>query len=207
MKLTTALFACALVVSTVSCRRPAANEPPRAGSAPYREVLQQGLTDQVEKAEFPRGEVQIMSPLSAQFEQPNPAELKFHPDYLPAFLEVARAVGLIELSERRQSELEAIGNQGSRFFTVKPTEKLLALQDKAKTTDKWIHVTVGQCEVTEIIKDTEYNARSAAQGEEYRLVLGKFLDIPNSNAKALGSQTLATTEKKQMKFRAILNIC
>ena len=196
MKAITGVLISVLTLSICSCSR-------LSTKAPYKEVLEEGLIGQVETTAFPTGEVQIMTGFS-QIEPADISAMKFHSDYL-AFLEKARDLELIRLSERRQGTWSALLSPGIRFFNVQPTDKLLRLADKSKSDDKWIRVVVGRCEITEIIKDTDYKNANAPQGEEYRLILGKFMNIPTKEAAELSSLGV-TTDKKELKFRAVLKV-
>jgi hypothetical protein len=134
-------------------------------------------------------------------------QLKFPIQYMQQ-LQRAQQDGLVEFREEQQGALESIGNMGSRFFEVSPTNKLLKLQYAKKSTYNLIAVQCGTVKVLQILKDEAYQpslqSSGTGGGDEFRLVLGTILDTPTQQGMALGKMFCLVDEVTEFKFRAIL---
>lgn len=174
-------------------------------SALYVETLEQGLESQRAFMQYPRGHVRIMSSFSSQMENDDWERLSFRAYYLST-LQYAQQRGLLNLSERRQSALETIGNMGTRFFLVTPTDKLLQLQDTMHSSAKRVAVRCSTIKVTGILKDEEYKfpGRNSATGDEFRLVLGTFRQTQTQQGDVVVPRPPGVPESVDLKFRAIV---
>jgi hypothetical protein len=175
------------------------------GNAPYRSVLEQGLTDGADLARFPRGEVQIMTGPGALIGPADDWErLKFSGKYLD-FLQKAAGDGLLTMKEKPVRDPAKNGQVSSRVFTVTPTEKLLRLHDARKSRDKFLVVPVGAMTVIEILKEEPYKLSLGVRtgGDEFKLVLGRVRDTPTEQARILGTN-YATVESREVRFRALV---
>jgi len=171
-------------------------------AAAYRQVLEAGLTRQMDFHRVPQGQIKIMSGLESQMEPGNAATMTFATQYLPT-LQRAANDGLVRLAELQQNSLAQMGNMGARFFTVTPTDKLRQMSDPKESTAQWVAVPIGTIRILDIISADACKLKTATPGDQFRLIVGLISDTPTEQAKTLGPQ-YATQEPQKFKMRVIL---
>ena len=171
-----------------------------ARAIPYKEVIETGLTKQFNYLGIPRGKVQVMSAMSSQFEAADLKNKRLPIQFLKA-MEAWKEAGLIEYTELKQSDLDLMGNMGTRIFTVTPTQKANDAGDPKESDSAWLQIPIGQCKVLSVVKDVEYHNPKLPQSDDFRLVVGTYERSFNDFAKAGGAGT-----NEIFKFRALLKV-
>ena len=176
----------------------------RAGvvGIPYQDEIESGLTRQFNYVAFPRGDIQIMSGLSSQMEPDNPAAKRFSAKYLE-FLQASRNAGLVQFSEKQQSQLDQIRSMGTRILTVTPTPLAIEQSDKQLSNKDYVNIRTGTCRIQTIVKDIEFHNPALATSDDFRLVVGTYeRSFTDFAVKKLGNPD----KKETYKFRALVKV-
>lgn len=172
-----------------------------AQAIPYKDVIEKGLTKQFNYVGIPRGEIQIMSGLSSQFESPDMKRKRLPIQYFEA-IKAWQEAGLLTYSEIKQSELDLIGSTGTRKYIITPLQSAIDVSDPEESDADWLQIPLGQCTVLSVVKDVEYHNPELSQSDDYRLVVGTYRRSYNKFSKDSGAPAEDTT----LKFRALLKV-
>lgn len=168
-------------------------------TAAVRDTVANGLTIQFSQQWIPIGPVTVITALEAQLEPADPSKKRYDHSGYDLFKMLA-AKGMLTLQEQQQSGLASLGRMGAVTVTVTPTEKARALADKNQTNPGYLVVTLAQCEVLSIVRDTAYSSPALPASDQFKLVMGTFRFTPTEFALAVDS----TSKGLEARFKAVL---
>ena len=198
MKISTLFILSLTLMLFVGCSRRATKPTIDPGSVPYRGALEAALSEPGGTYSIPLGEVQI-----SEVERPQGDQNVLGAHWL-GVIHGARKKNLIEFSEvaplKKASDCP---DHRVRTFSIRPTERLLALADKSKNRPNMAQITIFRAEITEIAQDILYEGPLARVNDEHRLVVGKYRWSPTEECQELHAGLAQAVDSR---FRAVLKI-